>query len=609
MAQHTPISLFCYSRKQRNILPYSIITLFFFSLFTYTPCLAINYCVDATNGSDNNSGECASNSPWKSVAKVNNGTFAAGDKILFKRGEIWHELLIIPSSGIAGQPITFGAYGSGNRPMFDGTYSSSQIPVEWVQVQGNIYKTSQPPWHHHPGLIMYKGKSNPAISTLQFAGLPSEHIKKGSILLQKDNHYSNLWVSSKSGHTISGITFFKIYENENIYARYLEGSGHEIDLPGTLGYPTIIKNQTGLTEPGHWYWDNNEIYLYSDTDPNNLDIKIAHLPTGIHTAMHDHLIIQDIAVQGFKDTGVLIAGTEGSTVQNLHIQNIGAASPYKTGLLIHNSKNNIVQNNVVESTLATGIAIFAVNGQPFSQYNIVKNNSVRNSGGSGISLSSDGQAYTVTNNEVTGNSVSNANSLTYDSAGIYTLFIGQGNIISANTIVNGGSNELRSSGIMIEGGTDPSISPVTIDNNTITSNSMAGIAVSGKGHLITNNILRNNGLSSWDSGQLLFFASFGTNAADCTVNNNTMEATENRTLVSVLNGYGHTSSPPHHINNNKYCSTNSTPFCWSGGWTCNNSITFNSWKSASGHDTSSSFVHGTCFLKPTLSGIYLLLLE
>jgi parallel beta-helix repeat protein len=80
------------------------------------------YFVDATSGNDSNSG-LTSAVPWKTLSKVNGATFAAGNKVLFKRGETWREQLTVPSSGSAGNPITFGAYGSGGSPEFRGSRS------------------------------------------------------------------------------------------------------------------------------------------------------------------------------------------------------------------------------------------------------------------------------------------------------------------------------------------------------------------------------------------------------------------------------------------------------------------------------------------------------
>lgn len=67
-------------------------------------------------GNDLNSGTSIS-APWKTVAKVNASSFSAGSTILLKRGGVWNERLIPPSSGTSGSPITFGAYDSGNDPV------------------------------------------------------------------------------------------------------------------------------------------------------------------------------------------------------------------------------------------------------------------------------------------------------------------------------------------------------------------------------------------------------------------------------------------------------------------------------------------------------------
>ena len=62
---------------------------------------AATYYVDATNGNDSNL-ETSQSDPWKTIAKVNSSNFQPGDNILFKRGEIWREKLIVQSLGIEG---------------------------------------------------------------------------------------------------------------------------------------------------------------------------------------------------------------------------------------------------------------------------------------------------------------------------------------------------------------------------------------------------------------------------------------------------------------------------------------------------------------------------
>ena len=55
---------------------------------------ATAYYVDNTAGNDSNSGTSPSTA-WKTVARVNQASFAPGDQILFKRGGIWREQLTI----------------------------------------------------------------------------------------------------------------------------------------------------------------------------------------------------------------------------------------------------------------------------------------------------------------------------------------------------------------------------------------------------------------------------------------------------------------------------------------------------------------------------------
>jgi len=93
----------------------------------------VYYYVDATLGDDAHPGTRAE--PWQTIAKVNGETFLPGDHVLFKRGETWREQLNIPSSGSAGLPITFSAYGSGDLPRI---YGSTQIST-WSDEGSNIW--------------------------------------------------------------------------------------------------------------------------------------------------------------------------------------------------------------------------------------------------------------------------------------------------------------------------------------------------------------------------------------------------------------------------------------------------------------------------------------
>ncbi|HTS37814.1 MAG TPA: hypothetical protein VMH04_19220 [Candidatus Solibacter sp.] len=102
---------------------------------------ATTYYVSSSSGNDANSGTSTANA-WRTVAKVNGQTFGAGDSILFKRGDVWNESLVPPSSGVSGNPITFDAYGVGAAPNLTGYYS---VPGSaWIHVIGNAWKAPLP---------------------------------------------------------------------------------------------------------------------------------------------------------------------------------------------------------------------------------------------------------------------------------------------------------------------------------------------------------------------------------------------------------------------------------------------------------------------------------
>lgn len=154
--------------------------------------------------------------------------------------------------------------------------------------------------------------------------------------------------------------------------------------------------------------------------------------------------------------------------------------------------------------------------------------------------------------------------MSYDVAGIYTLFAGS-NTISGNTIRNCGTDQLRSAGIMADGGT----SPLVIDDNVVENCTNGGIIVSDSGHVITNNTLISNGTPVWNSAQVVLFPVVA-DAANIIITGNTMQADKDRNFIYAQNG----STVGHTINHNDYFGGAATPFRWgSSGW-----LNYNNWR-------------------------------
>jgi len=95
--------------------------------------------VDAANGNDSFNGT-SSSTAWKTIAKVESVSFNPGDTILFRRGEIWRDRLDVTRSGAPGNPITFGAYGTGDKPLILG--SEEVIDGPWTNQGNNLWRKS-----------------------------------------------------------------------------------------------------------------------------------------------------------------------------------------------------------------------------------------------------------------------------------------------------------------------------------------------------------------------------------------------------------------------------------------------------------------------------------
>ena len=98
---------------------------------------ATNYYV-SPSGSNSNSGLSAGNA-WRTIAKVQSAInlFGPGDQILFERGGTYRGFLSIQCSGTPGNPVVFGAYGSGPLPIISGSAEVSG----WTAHTGNIWKS------------------------------------------------------------------------------------------------------------------------------------------------------------------------------------------------------------------------------------------------------------------------------------------------------------------------------------------------------------------------------------------------------------------------------------------------------------------------------------
>ncbi|MBN2451269.1 MAG: hypothetical protein JXR77_12830 [Lentisphaeria bacterium] len=99
---------------------------------------AREYYVDAAAGMDTASGTSPAEA-WQSLARVSRAELRPGDTVRFRRGGQWRGTLA-PRSGSEAGPVTYTAYGEGEKPLLLGSASRSR-PEDWEEVAAGIWAT------------------------------------------------------------------------------------------------------------------------------------------------------------------------------------------------------------------------------------------------------------------------------------------------------------------------------------------------------------------------------------------------------------------------------------------------------------------------------------
>ncbi|MFA5047421.1 MAG: right-handed parallel beta-helix repeat-containing protein [Patescibacteria group bacterium] len=159
---------------------------------TVSMATAQTYFIDTENGSDSNTGTSEATA-WRTIDKINQIRPGAGSTILFHRGQIWRDTLMINSDswtgakglkgGNASEPVIIGAYGTGDKPIISG----SDPLTGWIDAgTANIWKVNyawvdpQTTWQYHydnarpePDLVFYnneRGNMKDSIANMTASG-------------------------------------------------------------------------------------------------------------------------------------------------------------------------------------------------------------------------------------------------------------------------------------------------------------------------------------------------------------------------------------------------------------------------------------------------------
>ncbi|RNI33355.1 T9SS C-terminal target domain-containing protein [Hanamia caeni] len=495
----------------------------FFTIFSFS-AFATTYYLSSSSGNDNNSGTDAA-SPWRSIDKLNSfNNLRPGDYVLFKRGDTFYGGIRVNNSGSSGNPITFGAYGSGNKPIITGFTNVTS----WTNLGGNIWESSNGvsslPYTNmvsvngvNTAMGRYPNSTGPNTGYLTIqshsgdnaitavGGLGSNNWSGAGILIRKQRYaLERGTIVSQSGNTLN-------YTDPGIDTPQ-DGFGFFIqDDPKTLDVN------------GEWYYNpsDHKLRIYSTSTPQN--VKIATVENLVLMNRNNYIVFDNLAFTG-SNSDALSCGNYGTnlTVQNCDISFAGMSAIWciMANALIQN--NNITDANyagiytseinaTIQSNNITNINLFEGMDQGLisagaiatvGANSVTKYNQINNCGYAGIKFSG-------LNTKVTNNFVNRFCLIKEDGGGIdmSSRDRAAGSVIDGNIVINGIGSKYGTSdttltdfgGIFIDAyGTG-----ITISNNTVANCAAAGIKLHGANNIIvTNNTTYNNGGSSWTKGGL-----------------------------------------------------------------------------------------------------------
>lgn len=462
------------------------------------PAHATTYYFSAGDGNDSYTSTQAQSqaTPWKTLSKLNAffHQLKPGDSVLFKRGETFNGNIVALKSGLPGQPIVLGAYGSGSRPVISGF---AQL-TNWVSKGNGMWETTDPSLPGSVNILTLNGTIQP------IGRYPNADQPNNGYLIFED-HVKNANIIDVDLSSIPNWKGAEVVIRKNRWildkGKITEHSGNSLFYTGTSDYEPennfgyFIQNHVAaLDQHGEWCFDEATkkltIFLARGSHPNDLSIKAAAIHTVVQVFGYSYINFSGLAFEGGYEAAIDVYGTRGIILQNCSLNNnlIGLKGMENTDLLINNSHFTNSSNNgiflwannsaVTNSTFKnTGIhSGMGKNGDDTYQAlilrgskNLIEKNRFDSIGYSVIRFEGD-------SNIVKKNHITNFNFIKDDGGGIYTfvgddLFPGKGSKIHDNIVLNGigagygtsKPDELSAIGIYMDGGTGS----VEIKNNTV----------------------------------------------------------------------------------------------------------------------------------------------
>jgi len=359
------------------------------------------YYADMTLGNDANAGTQAS--PWQYAIGMSGytgaGTLSAGDSMLLKGGEEWRDQETTPSSGSAGSPITFGAYGSGDDPIINGADDIIGVAGDWTEQGDGVWRKNV--GATEPLIVVFDSTnvgvndatpdteyewtySNPNLDVFTAAGDNNPATYYTSIEAGQRDYA--IYLSAKDYITITNLTL----AGANSYAVDLSGDCDNI----TISSSDIKHSLCGVGVIGAGW---SYITIDSNTIHNTLKYGILVYQDGTDVTISNNTIYSTKwGGDGTESSGIYLDADD-SIIERNTIYDCGWNAYAEHGIYIGDCDNVTVRYNKLYSNFAHGLKFSGVTNS-LAYYNLVYSN-----GGSGIQIEKACDTIGVYNNVVYAN--------------------------------------------------------------------------------------------------------------------------------------------------------------------------------------------------------------
>ena len=302
-----------------------------------------NHYVNSADPGAIDSGPGSRERPWKSLAAVNSHTFKPGDSVYFARGSSYTGGVAIINSGVAGRPITLGAYGSGAAPRFSNpSYSvlngnMIQIRGSWVIIDGLYFHDGVPAEPNAPkaavrtiGAVFIAGTATHVIvRNCEATNSPVAVRSYGEYALITRNYFHDTVNQFLCSPYWGPVAIMLMVSNQEVSYNRVEhyyivgghwgadGGAIEIDDQNPKKNIKIHHNKAYDTQ-GFLETDNGGPYTDITVAYNEADVseKFIGMTNCTHWLVVNNTVIRGLQRPGYNDANWFNAGTSGTVWRN-----------------------------------------------------------------------------------------------------------------------------------------------------------------------------------------------------------------------------------------------------------------------------------------------------